>query len=58
MGRESDTKINIILKNPEINIEFLKGCLGKKKIIMFYSKNCYHYTKCDKESYYVKDSVK
>jgi len=56
MGGENDTKISIILKNPEIDVEYLKECIGKKKIIMFYSKDSYHYTKCDKESYYVKDT--
>ena len=58
MGIETEPKMNLIIKNPTIDKAFLKSCVGQKTILIFYGRNSYHYTKCDKESYYLSDATK
>lgn len=58
MGNDGELTMKIILKNPLFNKLFLENTFGKKKIIIFYSRGCYHYTKCDKDSYFVQDKKK
>ena len=56
MGYNNDTHFKIILKNPIIDRDYLNRCIERKKvIIIFYSRNCYHYTKCFSDSYYIED---
>ena len=57
MGTEGENEIKLIIKNPIIDKNLLIDSLRKKIIIIFYGKNCYHYTKCDKESYYMNDKL-
>ena len=58
MGIETEPKMNLIIKNPTIDKAFLESCVGQKTILIFYGRNSYHYTKCDKESYYLSDATK
>lgn len=56
MGYNANKNFKIILKNPIIDKPFLNNCIQKKKvIIIFYSRNSYHYTKCDLQCYYIED---
>lgn len=55
MGTEGESPIKLIIKNPSIDKKKLIDTLKKKILIIFYAKNNYHYTKCDKESYYMND---
>ena len=57
MGNETENYIDIILKNSTINKEILKQFIGSKTIVVYYSRNGYHYTKMDKENYYIKDNL-
>ena len=58
MGIETEDKMNLIIKNPKIDKAFLESCVGQKTLLIFYGRNSYHYTKCDKESYYLSDVPK
>lgn len=56
LSNEGSNKIGLVIKNPALNQDNLSQYLNKKVILLFYSKNCFHYTKFDKESYYIHDS--
>ena len=47
MGDVNKKYIEVIIKNPSINKEELESYCGKNIILMFYSRNGYHYTKMD-----------
>ena len=42
-----------------IDRDYLNRCIEMEKvIIIFYSRNCYHYTKCDSDNYFIEDKKK
>lgn len=54
-SQENEEYIDIVLINRKMDYEYLRKLNGKKKIIIFYSKNSYHFTKCDTDNYYLVD---
>ena len=49
--------IRLILKNPIINRNYLNRYINTNNIIiLFYSKKCFHYSKCERKSYYIEDN--
>lgn len=55
MGKEGGDFIDIIVRNFNYNSEELKKLIGTSKIILFYSRGCYHYKICDEQCYIIKD---
>ena len=55
MGNNNDNYINIIVRNINYDYETLINMKGTCKIILFYSKDCYNYIKCDEEYYMIND---
>lgn len=58
--KNKDTKhmIDIIVRNYNYGKKELQELKGKKYIILFYGKDCYHYVNCDQEQYYLSDKFK
>ena len=57
LGVENGNYIDVILKNPSIDREYLENIIGTKTIIIFYSREGYHYTKLDKKSSFIRDNL-